>query len=689
MRVAVFVAVLLAAATTGAAATNAPFAGVRPGAVRPGASQDLRPAAEKRASLRAVRGQSLNLRGGSEKHIYHFGAGKAEGSKSLRNLLGNKGANLAEMSSLGIQVPPGFTLTTAVCEAYQKAGKVLPAGMMDEVLTAVKEIEQQTGQVLGSTTAPLLVAVRSGAAESMPGMLDTVLNIGLNDDVVKGLEASISTRFAYDTYRRFLAMFGEVVMGIELGTFEAELDAMREEFGVDDDAAFTGEQMQEVVTRFKGIYENSGLSLPTDPKQQLELAIVKVLDSWENARATEYRSINGISHECTGTAINVQAMVFGNLGQNSGTGVLFSRNPSTGENHLYGEFLLDAQGEDVVAGVRTPSPIALLESEMPEVYKDLLEHVERLEKHFGDMQDIEFTIQEKKLFMLQCRAGKRTGQAAVRIAVEMFNEGIMTKDQAISKVQERHLDQLLHPQFANEEAYLDRVLGRGLPASPGAAVGQVVFTPEEAQMLRSQGGAAILVRGDTSPEDVGGMHASEGILTQRGGMTSHAAVVARGWGKTCVVGCIEMLVDDKAKVFTLGGKTVKSGDWISLNGNTGEVILGKESLSPPILAGNLGTFMTWVDEKRRLQVYANADTPEDAAEARRNGAQGIGLVRTEHMFYSSEERLKAVRSMIMADSAEQRTEALDKLLPYQRADFEGIFRAMEVRVWVCGCGLVG
>ena len=401
-----------------------------------------------------------------------------------------------------------------------------------------------------------------------------------------------------------------------------------------------------------------------------------MLESWDNARSVEYRAINDISSECSGTAINVQAMVFGNMGPTSATGVLFSRNPSTGENHMYGEFLLDAQGEDVVAGVRTPSPIALLETEMPEVYAALLENVEKLERHFGDMQDIEFTIQDKKLFMLQCRTGKRTGQAAVRIAVEMFNEGVMTKDEAITKVQERHLDQLLHPQFANEEEYADRVVGRGLPASPGAAVGQVVFTPEEAQMVRSQGGAAILVRGDTSPEDVGGMHASEGILTQRGGMTSHAAVVARGWGKTCVVGCMEMQVDDKAKMFTLGGKTFKSGDWISLNGNTGEVIDGKEALSPPILAGNLGTFMSWGDERRRLQVFANADTPEDAAEARRNGAQGIGLVRTEHMFYSSEERLKAVRSMIMADTVSQRTEALSKLLPYQRADFEGIFRAM-------------
>jgi pyruvate,orthophosphate dikinase len=445
--------------------------------------------------------------------------------------------------------------------------------------------------------------------------------------------------------------------------------------GVDDDSFLTGEHMQEVVRRFKNLYAAQGVELPKDVKSQLELAVGKVLDSWDNQRSREYRAINDIM-DCSATAINVQAMVFGNLGPTSGTGVLFSRNPSTGENHLYGEFLLDAQGEDVVAGFRTPSPIAVLEAQMPEVYAELLTCVEKLERHFGDMQDIEFTIQDKKLFLLQCRTGKRTGQAAVRIAVEMFNQGAMSKAQAINKVQDRHLDQLLHPQFADEQAYAERVVGRGLPASPGAAVGQVVFSAEEAMMLRAQGGAAILVRGDTAPEDVGGMHASEGILTQRGGMTSHAAVVARGWGKTCVVGCMEMMVDDRSKSFSLGGKTFKAGDWISLNGNSGEVIDGKEPLSPPILVGDLSTFMSWVDEKRRMLVYANADTPEDAAEARRNGAQGIGLVRTEHMFYSSEDRLKAVRTMIMADTSEQRTEALSKLLPYQRADFEGIFRAM-------------
>lgn len=542
--------------------------------------------------------------------------------RTLRNLLGNKGANLAEMSNLGINVPPGFTLTTAVCDDYNAQGKKLPANLMSEVMENVKKLESQMGQGFGAADKPLLVAVRSGASVSMPGMLDTVLNIGLNDEVVQGLAAATSTRFAYDSYRRLLAMFGEVVLGLEAAAFEAELDAVREEMGVDDDSMLTGEHMQEIVKRFKDIYSKAGVKLPNDPKEQLEQAIIKVFDSWENERSVEFRAINGIS-DCTGTAINVQAMVFGNLGRTSGTGVLFSRNPSTGENHLYGEFLLDAQGEDVVAGVRTPSPIALLEQEMPEVYQELLANVEKLERHFGDMQDIEFTIQERKLYMLQCRTGKRTGQAAVRIAVEMFNQGAMTKDMAITKVQDRHLDQLLHPQFADEEAYLDRVVGRGLPASPGAAVGQVVFTPDEAQMLRAQGGAAILVRGDTSPEDVGGMHASEGILTQRGGMTSHAAVVARGWGKTCVVGCLEMQVDDKSKTFTLGGKTFKSGDWISLNGNTGEVIDGKEPLSPPILAGDLGTFMGWVDEKRKLKVYANADTPEDAAEARRNGAQVV------------------------------------------------------------------
>jgi len=673
MRVALCAGVLVALSAAGGAS-----AALSPAALRPGQAPIFRASASHKPSLLKNDGsvQNLRLRGGAEQRLYQFGAGKADGNREMLASLGNKGANLAEMSNLGINVPPGFTLTASVCDEYNSQGKKLPGNLMEEVLENVKNIEKKMGQTFGASDKPLLLSVRSGASVSMPGMMDTVLNIGLNDKVVEGLAGSTSERFAYDSYRRLLAMFGQVVLGIEAGAFEAEMDCVREEMGVDDDSMLTGEHMKVIVHRFKEIYSKQGVSLPQDPKMQLEMAITKVFDSWENARSVEYRQIHDISN-VSGTAINVQAMVFGNLGATSGTGVLFSRNPSTGENHLYGEFLLDAQGEDVVAGVRTPSPIAVLEKSMPELYKELLANVEKLELHFGDMQDVEFTIQDKTLYLLQCRTGKRTGQAAVRIAVEMFKEGAMTKDVAITKVQGQHLDQLLHPQFANEEAYADRVVGRGLPASPGAAVGQIVFTSAEAQMIRAQGGAAILVRGDTSPDDVGGMHASEGILTQRGGMTSHAAVVARGWGKTCVVGCMEMQVDDVSKTFTLGGKTFKSGDWISLNGNSGEVIDGKEPLSPPILAGDLGTFMGWVDEKRRLQVYANADTPEDAAEARRNGASGIGLVRTEHMFYSSEERLKAVRKMIMADTSEQRTEALQKLLPYQRADFEGIFRSMD------------
>mmetsp|Transcript_23857 Transcript_23857/g.37316 ORF Transcript_23857/g.37316 Transcript_23857/m.37316 type:complete len:936 (-) Transcript_23857:188-2995(-) len=616
------------------------------------------------------------LRGGSEKRVYHFGKGGTDGDQSMRNVLGGKGSNLAEMAKIGLSVPPGFTITTETCADYNDNGKKLPDGLWDQVMDGIAGIEKQMEMKFGDSSKPLLISVRSGAAVSMPGMMDTVLNLGLNDEVVEGLAKIAGERFAYDSYRRLLDMFGDVVMGVHHSHFEEVLEELKEEKGVDLDNELDAEALKELVSRFKEVYKTQGKKFPDSAEEQLKLAVQAVFDSWDSDRAKSYREINQITG-LMGTAVTVQSMVFGNLGPTSGTGVLFSRNPSTGENKLYGEYLINAQGEDVVAGIRTPNPISILEEDIAEAYKELLENVNTLEMHYKDMQDIEFTIQDKKLFMLQCRSGKRTGPAAVRIAVDMFKEGIVTKDKALTMVEAGHLDQLLHPQFADEKAYKDRVIGRGLPASPGAAVGQIVFSPEEAEAFKLQGGAAILVRAETSPEDVNGMHASEGILTQRGGMTSHAAVVARGWGKTCVCGVSELQVDDKGRTFTLNGRMFKSGDWVSLNGNTGEVIAGKEPLAPPTISGDLGTFMGWVDEKRKLQVFTNADTPEDAAEARRNGAQGIGLVRTEHMFFASDDRLKAVRQMIMAETESSRKVALDKLLPFQRSDFEGIFTAMD------------
>lgn len=620
---------------------------------------------------------TLHLRGGKDvKRIYYFGKGHAEGDASMKTLLGGKGANCAEMAKVGLSVPPGFTITTQTCAEYNKNKRQLPPGCWDEVLTNLKKVEHDMGMKFGDTTSPLLVSVRSGAAISMPGMMDTVLNLGLNDEVVAGLAKKSNERFAYDSYRRLLDMYGDVVMGVHHKYFEEALEKLKEEKGVTMDNELSAQDLKELVVKYKEVYTKVGKVFPTDPLTQLQMAINAVFDSWECDRARQYRDIQGV-HGLDGTAVTVMSMVYGNLGKTSGTGVLFSRNPSTGDNKLYGEYLIDAQGEDVVAGIRTPDPISKLQTVMPTVYKDLLANVEKLEHHYKDMQDIEFTIQEGRLFMLQCRNGKRTGAAAIKVAVDLFKEGIVTKDEAIGKVEATHLDQLLHPQFADEAKYKDRVLGKGLPASPGAAVGQIVFTPEEAEQFKAKGGACILVRAETSPEDVGGMHAAEGVLTQRGGMTSHAAVVARGWGKTCITGCAALKVDDAAKTLEIGGKTLRTGDWISLNGNTGEVIDGKESLAPPSISGDLSTFMSWVDERRKIKVFTNADTPEDAAEARRNGAEGIGLVRTEHMFFASDERLKAVRQMIMAETLEARRAALDRLLPFQRSDFEGIFTAMS------------
>nr|QFR35800.1 pyruvate orthophosphate dikinase [Garnotia stricta var. longiseta] len=609
--------------------------------------------------------------------VFLFGKGKSEGNKTMKELLGGKGANLAEMSSIGLSVPPGFTVSTEACQQYQMSGYAFPSGLWDEIIEGLQWVEEYMNAKLGDPQRPLLLSVRSGAAVSMPGMMDTVLNLGLNDEVAAGLAALSGERFAYDSYRRFLDMFGNVVMDIPHKLFEEKLEAMKAAKGLKSDSDLTASDLKELVGQYKDVYvEAKGEPFPSDPKKQLELAVLAVFNSWDSPRANKYRTINQITG-LKGTAVNVQAMVFGNMGNTSGTGVLFTRNPSTGEKKLYGEFLVNAQGEDVVAGIRTPEDLDAMKDCMPDAYAELVENCKILENHYLDMMDIEFTTQAGRLWMLQCRSGKRTGQGAVKIAVDMVSEGLVDRRAAIKMVEPGHLDQLLHPQFENPSAYKDQVIATGLPASPGAAVGQIVFTAEDAEAWQAQGKAAILVRTETSPEDVGGMHAAAGILTARGGMTSHAAVVARGWGKCCVSGCSTVRVNDDEKVVMIGDKVLHEGEWLSLNGSTGEVILGKQPLSPPALSGDLGTFMSWVDEVRQLKVLANADTPEDALAARNNGAEGIGLCRTEHMFFASDERIKAVRQMIMAPTVELRQKALDRLLPYQRSDFEGIFRAMD------------
>ncbi|CAL9103659.1 unnamed protein product [Musa acuminata var. zebrina] len=615
-----------------------------------------------------------NLR---SQRVFTFGKGKSEGNKNMKALLGGKGANLAEMASIGLSVPPGLTVSTEACHEYQEGGHELPAGLWEDMLESLSTVEEDMGSRLGDPYKPLLLSVRSGAAVSMPGMMDTVLNLGLNDEVVAGLAVKSGERFAYDSYRRFLDMFGNVVMGIPHSLFEEQLEALKTAKGVKDDTDLTAADLKELVAQYKNVYiEAKGEQFPTDPRRQLYLAVIAVFDSWNSPRAKKYRSINRIKG-LRGTAVNVQCMVFGNMGDSSGTGVLFTRNPSSGEKKLYGEFLVNAQGEDVVAGIRTPRDLGAMQECMPEPYSELAENCEILERHYNEMMDIEFTVQENRLWMLQCRTGKRTGQGAVKIAVDMVKEGLVDTRSAIKMVEPCHLEQLLHPQFEDPAAYKDKVIATGLPASPGAAVGQIVFTADDAEAWHAQGKAVILVRTETSPEDVGGMHAAEGILTARGGMTSHAAVVARGWGKCCVSGCSDIHVNDAAKVVVAGDKMIHEGDWLSLNGSTGEVILGRQPLVPPAPSGDLGTFMSWVDEIRQLKVMANADTPDDALAAINNGAQGIGLCRTEHMFFSSDERIKAVREMIMAANSEQRQQALDLLLPYQKSDFEGIFHAMD------------
>ncbi len=615
-----------------------------------------------------------------KKYVYFFGNAKAEGTKDQRVLLGGKGANLAEMTNLGIPVPPGFTISTVACKEFYAQNSRWPQGLEAEVNENLKKIEQATGKKFGSSDNPLLVSVRSGASVSLPGMMDTILNLGINDEAVKGLiQKSGNERFAYDAYRRFIQMFSNVVLEMEHHDFEHILKAKKAKLKVKDDTQLNAQALKELVKEYKDcVKKKTKKAFPENPMDQLKLACDAVFKSWNNNRAIIYRNLNKIPHDL-GTGINVQSMVFGNMGETSGTGVAFTRDPGTGEHKFFGEFLINAQGEDVVAGIRTPNPIAQLKQVMPSAYAELEAIYQRLEKHFRDMQDLEFTIEDRKLFLLQTRNGKRSAAAAVRIACEMVKEGLISKEEALLRVQPEQLDQLLHPTI-DTKAKLS-ILAKGLPASPGAAVGQVVFTAEDAiEAAEEKGEKTILVRMETSPEDVGGMIAAEGILTATGGMTSHAAVVARGMGKCCVAGCGAIHIDEKGKFFTVtdkAGKTVKvkEGDYITLNGSTGEVILGQVQLVTPELGSDFKQFMGWADDVRRLKVRTNADTPEDSKIARNFGAEGIGLCRTEHMFFG-DNRLKIVREMILANNEKDRIKALNKLEPMQKADFKGIFKAM-------------
>ncbi len=613
-----------------------------------------------------------------QKYVYKFGNGEAEGNRTQTDLLGGKGANLNEMSSIGLPVPPGYTITTEACHHYVDHDGEWPDGMADEVRDGLRHIEEAMGRRFGDPENPLLVSVRSGAAKSMPGMMDSVLNLGLNDEIAEGFtRATDNERLAYDAYRRFIDMFGDVVMGIDRSRFENAISSLKEERDVENDVDLTASDLRELVDRYQAIYrEATDRTFPDDPYEQLELAINAVFGSWMNERAIRYRKINDITG-LRGTAVNVQAMVYGNRGEKSGTGVAFTRDPGTGEDTLYGEFLLNAQGEDVVAGIRTPHDIDELKRLMPSIYDELQGVRKQFEEHYGDMQDLEFTVEEGTLYILQTRDGKRTGPAALKIAVDMVEDGLVEKDHAVKNlVEPSHLEQLLHPQFAPDTDYEEDIMGEGLPASPGAAVGRVVFTAEDAEEWNENGEDVILVRIETSPEDVGGMDAAEGILTSRGGMTSHAAVVARGWGKPCVAGCDDIVVNYDQKSFTNGTITVEEGDWISINGSTGEVVVGKQPLVDPELGGEFERFMTWVDEFREMDVRANADTGPDAEKALEFGAAGIGLCRTEHMFFG-DERIAQMRRMILTEHDDVQAEALNALRPHQREDFREIFRTMD------------
>ncbi len=607
------------------------------------------------------------------KYVYRF----SEGNGSMRELLGGKGANLAEMTVLGMPVPQGFTVTTEACTRYYEDNKTIAPEIVEEIFQNLAGLEELSGKKFGDPSNPLLVSVRSGARASMPGMMDTILNLGLNDEVVEGFaKLTNNERFAFDSYRRFIQMFSDVVMELPKHNFEEIIDEMKAKKGVKMDTELDAADLREMVQKFKAYYkEQKGTDFPSDPKEQLLEAVKAVFRSWDNPRAIYYRRMNDIPSSW-GTAVNVQQMVFGNTGNDSGTGVAFTRNPATGEKKLYGEFLMNAQGEDVVAGIRTPQTIDELKTVMPEVYEQFATIANKLEQHYHDMQDMEFTIENKKLFMLQTRNGKRTAAAALKIAVDLVNEGMIDKKQAVLMIDPKQLDALLHPQFDAKALKAASPIGSALPASPGAACGRVVFSADEAVEMSEKGEKVVLVRLETSPEDIHGMDVSEGILTVRGGMTSHAAVVARGMGTCCVAGCGDIVMHEEEGYFTLGGKTIKRGDYLSLDGTTGNIYGEAIPTVPASISGNFDTLMKWADEFRQMKVRTNADTPRDASQAMKFGAEGIGLCRTEHMFFNAD-RIPAMREMIVSKTEEQRRTALAKLLPMQRGDFEAIYEAME------------
>ena len=610
------------------------------------------------------------------KYVYFFGGGKAEGKSAMKQLLGGKGANLAEMSSLGLPVPAGFTITTETCDAYYKLGKKYPKEVLKQVDANIAKIEKLSGKTFGHGKNPLLVSVRSGAAVSMPGMMDTVLNLGLNDNTIQAMiDLTGNERFVWDSYRRFMQMFGDVVLDMEHHDFESALDAVKKRRKAKNDTDLCVEGLKDVVAEYKKVYKKAKKTFPQDARKQLQAAIDAVFASWHNPRADKYRQINDI-RGLIGTAVNVQLMVFGNMGDDCGTGVAFTRDPATGKNKFYGEFLMNAQGEDVVAGIRTPLPIEQLKKYDPKALRQLLKIRTKLEKHYRDIQDIEFTIEKGKLFMLQTRSGKRTAAAAIKVALDMMKEGLITEKEAICRVDPKSLDQLLHPTFDPKAEAKAVKIGSGLPASPGAATGRIVFSAEQAEIWTDMGEHVILVRIETSPEDIGGMHVANGILTSRGGMTSHAAVVARGMGTCCVAGAGECLINYKTKTLSAGGKTLKEGDWVSLNGSLGAIYLGQVDTIDAALTGSFGAFMKLADKYRTLGVRTNADTPHDTKVAVKFGAEGIGLTRTEHMFFEGD-RIIAMRKMILAEDVAGRTKALKSLLPLQRKDFIGIFKALK------------
>jgi pyruvate, orthophosphate dikinase len=611
------------------------------------------------------------------KMIYYFGQTRTDGKGVGKDILGGKGRNLAEMTSIGLPVPPGFTITTEVCSQYYKNKEKLPAGLVDEVRKTVQVLEKELGKKFGDNENPLLVSVRSGAAASMPGMMNTILNLGLTDKAVEGLaKATDNPRFAYDAYRRLINMFGDVVMGVEHKMFEHAFDKVKSKYKVTEDTDVPADGMKAVVDAYKEVYrKETGKEFPQDPFDQLELAIKAVFGSWNTQRAVRYRQVEGI-RGLLGTAVNVQSMVYGNMGSDSGTGVAFTRDPSTGENKFYGEFLVNAQGEDVVAGIRTPKPVSELKKWNKQVHAELLDIKDKLEKHYHDVQDIEFTIERGRLYMLQTRTGKRTGAAAVKIACDMVKEKLIDEKTAVMRVPANDLTQLLLPSFVPAAKKAANVLATGLPASPGAAVGKLAFTAAEAVERTQAGELVLLVRQETSPEDIDGMHCAAGILTSTGGMTSHAAVVARGWGRCCVAGANALQINEKARKVIVNGKSYSHKDTFSIDGSTGEVMVGEIATQEPKLSGDFNTLMKWADKYRKLRVRTNADNPEDAKRAREFGAEGIGLCRTEHMFFEGD-RIMAMREMILAENEEDRRAALKKLLPYQRKDFEGIFKAMK------------